>query len=601
MFEYGFDLNNNVSRLTTLTPYGNNKLNYTYGPDNQLTGMTLDNQKAVTYTYNGLGRLTNRSINLSAPLTNTYTYGTVTINDVTYQHNFISSETVGNVTYCYEYDANGNLTAIKDSNNTVLESYTYDDLNQLTSVEYPGTPNKRYEFTYDSSGNIKTEKIYVDDVLTTTNNYSYTDYTWYDLLKNYNGSIITYDDIGNPLSYRDGISFTWSNGRQLKSYTKNNSTVNYTYDSNGMRLSKDVNGVKRNYLYNNGLLVQEIVDNQRILDYSYDSAGNPVSVAYRTSLSATPIYYYYAVNSRGDVVGIYTASGSLLVVYEYDAWGNILSVKNANGVNIANPNSIANIQSLRYRGYCYDTDTGLYYLQRRYYDPMTHRFINADGYVSTGTGVLGYNMFSYCENNPVNSSDPTGEGRIYGPNFIGPIAPGDIRLGDLDFDNYFAGIKQKINPSRSNTSSGNTSTSSLSAFDYLVSALTSFSMNVGFGSGFYGGGKIAGVSVEGGARMTLLSLKIDASGIDIGNEGIYGCGIGPVKFLGGFFHSQNCERYRDIGQHSADTCPNATIYDPSVPNYNYDIVGFDIYCIIGLNFSIVWDETAFYEKVGYFE
>ena len=66
------------------------------------------------------------------------------------------------------------------------------------------------------------------------------------------------------------------------------------------------------------------------------------------------------------------------MVYEYDAWGNILSVKNANGVNIASPNSIANIQSLRYRGYCYDTDTGLYYLQSRYYDPVTHRFIIAD-------------------------------------------------------------------------------------------------------------------------------------------------------------------------------------------------------------------------------
>ena len=173
-------------------------------------------------------------------------------------------------------------------------------------------------------------------------------------------------------------------------------------------MSKDVNGVKRNYLYNNGLLMQEIVDNTRILDYSYDSAGNPVSVAYRTSLSATPIYYYYAVNSRGDVVGIYTASGSLLVVYEYDAWGNILSVKNANGVNIANPNSIANIQSLRYRGYCYDTDTGLYYLQSRYYDPVTHRFINADGLVSTGTGVLGYNMFAYCNNSPIMCFDCSG-------------------------------------------------------------------------------------------------------------------------------------------------------------------------------------------------
>lgn len=123
---------------------------------------------------------------------------------------------------------------------------------------------------------------------------------------------------------------------------------------------------------------------------------------------STPIYYYYAVNSRGDVVGIYTASGSLLVVYEYDAWGNILSVKNANGVNIANPNSIANIQSLRYRGYCYDTDSGLYYLQSRYYDPVTHRFINADK-VLDPRSVISFNLFQYCSNNPVNLSDASGE------------------------------------------------------------------------------------------------------------------------------------------------------------------------------------------------
>ena len=180
--------------------------------------------------------------------------------------------------------------------------------------------------------------IYITNKLNSTavKNYTYDDSSWGDLLTSYNGDTITYDAIGNPLQYRNGISFIWENGRQLQSYTQGNTNVSYTYDSNGMRLSKDVNGVKRNYLYNNGLLMQEIVDNTRILDYSYDSAGNPVSVAYRTSLSATPIYYYYAVNSRGDVVGIYTASGSLLVVYEYDAWGNILSVKNANGVNIAN-------------------------------------------------------------------------------------------------------------------------------------------------------------------------------------------------------------------------------------------------------------------------
>ncbi len=80
--------------------------------------------------------------------------------------------------------------------------------------------------------------IYITNKLNSTavKSYTYDDSSWGDLLTSNNGDTITYDAIGNPLQYRNGISFTWANGRQLKSYTKNNSTVNYTYDSNGMRL-----------------------------------------------------------------------------------------------------------------------------------------------------------------------------------------------------------------------------------------------------------------------------------------------------------------------------------------------------------------------------
>ena len=83
-------------------------------------------------------------------------------------------------------------------------------------------------------------------------------------------------------------------------------------------------------------------------------------------------------------------------------------MKDSTGHEVTVATDIANLQSLKYRGYVYDRETGLYYLQSRYYDPVTHRFINVDGLVSTGTGVLGYNMFSYCENNPTNYFDSTG-------------------------------------------------------------------------------------------------------------------------------------------------------------------------------------------------
>jgi len=92
------------------------------------------------------------------------------------------------------------------------------------------------------------------------------------------------------------------------------------------------------------------------------------------------------------------ASGSIVASYTYDAWGRLLSASGA----------MASINPIRYRGYYYDTETGLYYLQSRYYDPEVCRFINADAYASTGQGILGCNMFAYCGNNPVRSLDTSG-------------------------------------------------------------------------------------------------------------------------------------------------------------------------------------------------
>ena len=88
--------------------------------------------------------------------------------------------------------------------------------------------------------------------------------------------------------------------------------------------------------------------------------------------------------------------------YAYDAWGNLLSTTGRLARTLGEYNP------LRYRGYVYDTETGFYYLQSRYYDPELGRFINTDILVSTGQGVLGNNMFAYCRNNPANRKDTLG-------------------------------------------------------------------------------------------------------------------------------------------------------------------------------------------------
>ena len=109
------------------------------------------------------------------------------------------------------------------------------------------------------------------------------------------------------------------------------------------------------------------------------------------------------------MVRLISASGATEAMYTYDAWGKILSVTDGSGSAVSDVSHIANVNPIRYRGYYYDVETGFYYVSSRYYDPEIGRWINADGYVSTGQGVLGNNMFAYCGNNPVNRVDHTGQ------------------------------------------------------------------------------------------------------------------------------------------------------------------------------------------------
>lgn len=131
------------------------------------------------------------------------------------------------------------------------------------------------------------------------------------------------------------------------------------------------------------------------LHFAYDTMG-PVSVSYD---GAT---YYYLRNAQGDVMGLVNTAGAQVVAYTYDAWGNLLTTTGTLAGTLGKDNP------LRYRGYMYDEETGLYYLRSRYYNPGWGRFINADGYASTGQGMLGSNMFAYCLNNPVVCRDTNG-------------------------------------------------------------------------------------------------------------------------------------------------------------------------------------------------
>ena len=147
---------------------------------------------------------------------------------------------------------------------------------------------------------------------------------------------------------------------------------------------------------------------EKVFDYCYDANGQLYAVSYKANSSTDAVTYYYAHNWRGDITSIYDADGNVVAKYEYDDWGNVLTVTDASNSEITDPAHIANLNPFRYRSYYYDSESGFYYLMSRYYDPVVHRFINADDRIDTNNSILGSNLFAYCNNNPIIYYDPNG-------------------------------------------------------------------------------------------------------------------------------------------------------------------------------------------------
>ena len=146
--------------------------------------------------------------------------------------------------------------------------------------------------------------------------------------------------------------------------------------------------------------------------FIYDEMGNIWEAVCYIGGSTTPVRYFYRTNAQGDVKQIVDSNYNVVAYYAYDAWGKLLAVLDGNDNPITDSSHFAIVNPFRYRGYIYDTETGFYYLQSRYYDPEIGRFINADGQLNQQESISGYNLFAYCGNNPVNNSDPDGHSFI---------------------------------------------------------------------------------------------------------------------------------------------------------------------------------------------
>ena len=367
---------------------------------------------AVTNLYDGLTRVYEKDYTLVGNTSNSKLKAEYSYVDWSGDKSDRTTGTVRGINYTfaanglsphdrwYTYDNVGNILTecrwISSSSKPVQESYTYDAKNQLVRHD-SATLKAIYTYEYDLGGNIKSKTIYnKDSGATSTINYIYGNSAWGDELTSYNGESIVYDAIGNPTTYR-GWGMTWQ-GRQLTKAVKDK-TITFTYDSEGIRTSKSDGTNTTKYLLN-GTQILAQKTGSTTLSFFYDQQGNRVAMA-----DGKNNFYYYIYNLQGDVIALADAStGKLVVTYTYDAWGKLVKLEDstANSVGTQNP--------FRYKGYYYDTETSLYYLQTRYYDPEVGRFINADAFASTDiSGVLSANMFAYCENNPVMRHDPNGE------------------------------------------------------------------------------------------------------------------------------------------------------------------------------------------------
>ena len=388
--EHIYDTSNRLTKQSWYNAGGVTTMSYAYstttGLLTSLNANLVGTSIPVAYTYQGANQLRSKAI--GSVMTKAYNFGTSS-GYRTALPNFVNyRDPDGNLIYgdyCV-YDGNGRIVSIADSGNTssVRATYGYDEQGQLTSAAVGGT---RYAYTYDTAGNLITK---TDGG--TSHSYTYGNGAWRDLLTAYDGKSITYSG-GNPTKYYNGSTFTWTQGRKLATAKVGNTNISYTYDMAGVRSSKTVGSTTYKYTTLSGLVTRQTGGNATI-DFVYDESNQPLAMKYNGKV------YYYVLNAQGDVVRIVDGSRNVVASYSYDPWGKLLS----------SSGTLANVNPLRYRGYYYDSETGFYYLQSRYYDPEIGRFINADSYASTdATGLLSTNMFAYCENNPVMRVDPTGE------------------------------------------------------------------------------------------------------------------------------------------------------------------------------------------------
>lgn len=480
--------------------------------------------------------------------------------------------------YTLEYDGDGNITkhtyskpGIAIALGTVTSStYEYDKLNRLTR-ENNERLGKTWTYSYDAGGNITERKEYAyttaeqldNETATATKEYVYRTSGWKDQLLSYDGESIVYDASGNPTTYR-GATLGFEAGRRLKSYKKagDANAYEFTFDYRGVRNSKktkDADGHDKTWSFyydEDGKLWGE-TKSEKVLQGNFgiklwtdkitkigyfhlNSGLAGFTLSRQTGIAdAVKADYIYRKNALGDIDGIFDADMNLIGEYVYDAWGNCtIEASGADNIEIMETNPF------RYRGYYWDKELNLYYLQTRYYDPQTGRFINAD---NVGYGVINFNkinalnLYSYCINNPINYKDPTGE----------------------DWKSFWKKVGNFFNK----------------VVDTIDAVIMTFSIEGGVGMGFGFDWELGPVSFDFGGHGNLFYFKAGGDeDYPFGTEREVGFGFKFGNIAVGFNFSEEYEPYGGEGFESSTNEPKAFLG-----------VGAGFYFVVGFEFSMGWD------------
>ena len=293
--------------------------------------------------------------------------------------------------YGYSYDTRGNVVGI-EKDGTLIKKYTYNTQSQLIEEE-DFTLGQKVGYTYSEQGDITQKQVSVrfasgGYTVPRFRNYTYST-DGKNLMTAYNGSVCLYDSLGNPTTYK-GKTLVWEKGKRLTSYDG----LSFEYDVQGRRTKKG----NESFIYDSQGRLLKSSSGLEILYAKNEAIGFIFGDA----------TYIYCKDLFGNITAILDGSGNVVVKYDYDAWGNHRVLDNTGAV-ITDTQHIGHKNPFRYRGYYYDTETGLYYLKSRYYDPETCRFINMDSVeYADPTYLHGLNLYAYCNNNPIMYVDPNG-------------------------------------------------------------------------------------------------------------------------------------------------------------------------------------------------